>query len=161
MLAGDGKNYKISVTCGPDAGVPEGAELEVDEILPAEALEDGGEDPYQDYAFMLRDTLGWESGSASYLRLFDIRIVDRDGRKVVISGGVDVKIELADMETGEESDLRVVHFADGVDRETWSAAWRSRGTRSCSPPPYSPPMPSSRVPRFFLWAGPGFPPWRR
>ena len=103
------------MTCGPDAGVPEGAELEVDEILSAEFLEDGESDPYQDYASMLRDTLGWECGSASYLRLFDIRIVDRDGRKVVISAGVDVKIELADMENGEESDLRVVHFADGAD----------------------------------------------
>ena len=38
MLASDGQNYKVSVTYGPDAGIPEDAVLEAEEIHPEEVL---------------------------------------------------------------------------------------------------------------------------
>ena len=41
-------------------------------------------------AGMIRDALGWENGSASYLRLFDIKIVDESGEKVEIAADLSV-----------------------------------------------------------------------
>ncbi|MDO5131801.1 MAG: SpaA isopeptide-forming pilin-related protein, partial [Eubacteriales bacterium] len=135
VLAGDGNNYRISVTCGSDAGVPVGAELRVEEILPAEELpETGAGDEnseeasregsdarpvpaYEEYISKIRDVLGWKEGAPSYIRLFDIKIVDTDGEKVEITAPVDVKIELADKDGGEEAaaNTQVVHFADGSE----------------------------------------------
>ena len=36
MLASDGKNYKVTVTYGVDSGMPDTADLNVEEILPHE-----------------------------------------------------------------------------------------------------------------------------
>ena len=106
MLASDGHNYHISVTCGDDAGVPADAELSVEEIL-----DDTPE--YQDYAAKAENAMGWEEGSASYLRLFDIKIVDAEGEKVEITAPVDVVIELADIDSSK--DTVVLHFADDAE----------------------------------------------
>ena len=104
VLASDGKNYRVSVTCGPEAGIPNGAELEVRELT-------GGSSAYEAYAAAAESALGMTEGSAGYIRLFDIRIVDEKGEKVQPADGttVDVRIELADL-AGE--DLSVVHFAE-------------------------------------------------
>ena len=106
VLASDGHNYHISVTCGDDAGVPANAELSVEEIL-----DDTPE--YQDYAAKAENAMGWEEGSASYLRLFDIKIVDAEGEKVEITAPVDVVIELADFDSSK--DTVVLHFADDAE----------------------------------------------
>ncbi len=113
VLARNGRNYRITVTYGPEAGIPDDADLSVEEILPAEDLEDGEIDPWQEYVFKVGETLGWEGGSATYIRLFDIRIVDKNDPEVKYQPAegttVDVKIELADAESEE---LSVVHFAE-------------------------------------------------
>ena len=74
--------------------------------------------------------MGWEEGSVSHVRLFDIRIEDPDGEKVQIQAPVDVKIELmgqngsGDNGSGDDGsgnggidlsgeDTRIIHFADG------------------------------------------------
>ena len=118
MLASDGQNYKVSVTYGPDAGVPEGAELAVDEITeesPVSRETDGSQKTapeYDTYLGKVRDVLELdEAASFEYIRLFDIRIVDGNGQKIEITAPVEVKIELADKEESQE--LNVVHFADG------------------------------------------------
>ncbi len=103
VLASDGNNYNISVSYGPDAGVPEGAELKVEEIADRSK-------EYNEYLTQTEDTLGWEAGTATYARFFDITIVDENGGKVDIQAPVDVKIELADKEESSESNLQVVHF---------------------------------------------------
>ena len=102
VLASDGHNYKITVTCKGDAGVPENAGLSVTEVT----------ETYRDYASYVAKTeevLGIEEGSASYIRLFDISIVDSNNQKIEISAPVEVQIELADTQS---EDLSVVHFGE-------------------------------------------------
>ena len=122
----NGENYLITVTYDREVGIPDGAKLEAREILPdehAEAEDEGnGTDPeppsiYNEYISKAEAALGWEAGSVSYARLFDIRIVDANGDKVIIGAPVDVKIELADKAGDENAEVatRVVHFADGAE----------------------------------------------
>ena len=120
ILASDGQNYKITVTYRTDTGIPENADLAVEEILPAEGSKDGQSDIWQEYSSRVGKALGWDGESASYLRLFDIKIVDKDdpGVKYQPAEGtaVDVRIELADKKVSKEAadNTRVVHFADGT-----------------------------------------------
>ena len=112
----DGRSYKVTVICGADSGVPDGADLAVSEITPESEPSDDGK-VYDEYVTETETALGWEAGSASYIRLFDISIIDSNENKVEIQAPVDVKIELADKEnTGKSADdTHVVHFADGAD----------------------------------------------
>lgn len=108
VLASDGHNYRITVTYGEDAGIPDGADLEVSEITEGFSVYGMS---YEEYVSYTENVLGMSEGSAEYIRLFDISIMDENGTKVQPAEGstVDVKIELADAE-GDE--LSVVHFAD-------------------------------------------------
>ena len=113
ILASDGHNYRISVTFTPDAGIPETAELEVSELT------DGASAYgilYKDYVANAESALGMTDGSAEYIRLFDISIVDRDDPSIKYQptedSVVNVRIELADSEDGN---LTVVHFAEGAE----------------------------------------------
>ena len=103
-----------------ETGIPEGAELEVNEILPEEQ---GGANAssaydisYEEYVAYTENALGMEEGRAGYIRLFDIKIVDRDDPSVryqpVEGTAVNVVIELADAEPEEGKTLNVVHFED-------------------------------------------------
>ena len=121
ILASDGHNYRITVTCGADSEIPKEAELEVTEILPSD--QHGDEEAsvhdksYEEYVAYTENALGMEEGSAGYIRLFDIKIVDKEDHSVKYQPkegtAVDVRIELADAEDGEQ--LSVVHFADGKE----------------------------------------------
>ena len=120
VLASDGYNYHVSVTCGPDAGIPADADLAVDEITeesPVSREKDGSYEnamEYGTYLGKIREALELdEAASFEYIRLFDIRIVDGNGQKIEITAPVEVKIELADKE--ESPELNVVHFADGSE----------------------------------------------
>ena len=110
VLASDGNNYTITVTYGEDAGVPEGAKLEVHEITSQFS-------DYGDYLSKTEAALGCEEDFVSYARFFDIKIVDANGDKVEITAPVDVRIELADKEGSEKSadNMQVVHFADEAE----------------------------------------------
>ena len=111
ILASDGNNYKISVTYGSDTGIPVNADLDVEELT--KDISD-----YDSYVKRTEDAIGVEEGSASYIRLFDIKIVNKDDHSIkyqpVEGTTVDVRIELADAEDREE--LNVVHFADGSEK---------------------------------------------
>ena len=125
-----GSGYQVHVSGDPDAGIPEGAELEVTEITSTGAAGDvnslseatdnsimnaASSIVYENYLANTEKTLGWERGSASYARFFDIKIVDQNGEKVEIAAPVDVWIELGDKENNSETanNTQVVHFADG------------------------------------------------
>ena len=120
VLARNGRNYKITVTYGPEAGIPKNAELSVEEILPEE-MSDSGDDEimssvYEEYVSKTENTLGLEEGTAEYIRLFDISIVDKDNHEKKYQpkegSSVAVRVELADKKIEL---LNVVHFADGAD----------------------------------------------
>ncbi len=142
----------------------------------------------EDARLFLAET-GISTDSVVFGRFFDISLcsgeeeIQPEGRSVTVEillpEGVDVQVvhftrEPEDaspsrpMLTASADGLRSVASAvaedepsDGADTGDVVRDVEVEGTRSCSRPPDSPPMPSSRVPRFFLWAGPGFPPWRR
>jgi len=97
-----GDTWRITVSYTDDAQLPEGVEVEAEEIGPAFAL-------YGAYTEKAADAVGCEADSAR-LRLFDIRLV-KDGRKVKNAAPVDVTVELADHDTSLTT--HVVHFADG------------------------------------------------
>ena len=61
MLASDGHNYRISVTFGPDSGIPDDATLEATEII--EGLSAYGKS-YAEYVAGTENALGMEEGSA-------------------------------------------------------------------------------------------------
>ena len=110
VLASDGLNYNVTVSCGTDSGIPKDADLDVVELVEGSA-------DYDAYVTNTESVLGLEEGSAAYIRLFDIKILDQGGEKIQPADGttVDVRIELADMKMAEESSstTQVVHFADG------------------------------------------------
>ena len=116
VLASDGKNYKVTVTYGAETGIPSDAELAVEELLPDENDVASTSSVYDEYVSKTENALGMEEGSAGYIRLFDIKIVDKDDHSVKYQPAegtaVDVRIELAD---SESENLSVVHFADGAE----------------------------------------------
>ena len=121
FIAASGETYRITVTYGPETEIPDNAELDVVEILPAETYRgDVGSNvssmygkTYEEYISYTENALGIDEGSAEYIRLFDIKLVDKDNHSIQYQPAegstVDVKIELAD---AQSDNLSVVHFAD-------------------------------------------------
>ncbi|MBR0377357.1 MAG: hypothetical protein IJI04_02940 [Lachnospiraceae bacterium] len=110
VLASDGQNYKVTVTCEEGSGFPETAELSVEEITDGYSVYGKS---YEEYVADTEYALGIEEGTTEYIRVFDISIVDRDDYNIKYQpaegSSVDVTIELAD----SNSDcLNVVHFPD-------------------------------------------------
>ena len=121
ILASDGKNYKVTVTYGAEAMIPEGAELKVEEILPGKnsysetqkakrCAHDAHKNDYEEYVSRAQDAFN-DGEKVTYARFFDITIV-KDGTEIQPSGDVDVRIELAD-ELSEQ--VKAVHFGDEVE----------------------------------------------
>lgn len=116
VLASDGLNYRITATYGTDTGIPEEAELSVEEILPEENGDANTFSAYEEYVSKTENALGMEEGSAGYIRLFDIKIVDKDDLDIKYQPAqgtsVDVRIELADKDSSEDAaaSTQVVHF---------------------------------------------------
>ena len=105
VLASDGRNYRMSVTFGPGAGIPEGAELNVREILSNSTRE------YNNYLSQVEDVLGWESGTTSYARFFDITIV-KDGKEIQPKDGSIVSVDIRLDDKAYDIEPQVVHFGD-------------------------------------------------
>lgn len=116
VLASDGQNYTVTATYGAETGIPAEADLTVEEILPDENDDAGTFSVYEEYVSKTENALGMEGGSAGYIRLFDIKIVDKYDHSVKYQPTegtkVDVKISLADKDSSEEAaaSTQVVHF---------------------------------------------------
>ena len=106
VITNDGETYRIFAAYSPETGIPADAVLAAEEILSTSQL-------YEAYVSKAETALGMEKGSTGYIRLFDIKIIDKDDPDLkyqpAAGTSVDVRIELAD--TGSE-DLSIVHFAD-------------------------------------------------
>ena len=104
----EGDSLKISLNYGPKAGIPEGAELKVSEILPED-------ERYSDYLNDSVTELGVKSGAVSFARFLDIEI-QKDGEKIEPQAPVSVKIEMMDLpeETGN-AQAQVVHFGEQTE----------------------------------------------
>ena len=108
VITADGETYKICVTYGPEAGIPEGAELRVRELTE--------EDPeYIEYYSGAANEVENGKSSITFARFFDIEIWADDG-KIEPEGPVTVSILLQDAPKEVEDDLTIVHFAeDGTE----------------------------------------------
>ena len=105
VLASDGKNYRISVTYGPDAGIPEGAELVVSEVLDEEKL--------NNLTSHAEEALNSEYGdrTVTSARFFEIEIWHGE-EKIEPKESVEVSISYADpIPIEEDQCLDIVHFA--------------------------------------------------
>ena len=105
----EGDTWKITVSYGPDSGIPEDVELVVSEI----GEEDDG---YQDYVSESADTLSITEDSMTYVKAFDISLRDPEtGEEFQPNENVKVSIELMDTEINEDSTFDVVHFGDETE----------------------------------------------
>ncbi len=110
ILTAEGKDYHITVACSENAGVPEGAGLVVTEIKNDSADYDG-------YISDTEKTLDVETGTVSYARFFDIRIVDENDDEIQPAEPVQVVITLDDLaeNTEEENAPQIVHFGEETE----------------------------------------------
>jgi len=111
-LSDSGETWEIVLTYGDEAGIPDDADVQVEEIIEGTEYED-----------CLRDSaekLGVDSAGVGFARFFDITIV-KDGAKVTPQAPVQVTITLTDTPADMDTEaLKVVHF--GEELETIDAA---------------------------------------
>ena len=101
-ISASGDTYTITVTYGEEAGIPDGSDLQVYEILPED-------ERFAEYYAQALEASGKEEGS--FVRRFDITIMNGD-EAVEPAGEVSVNIELADAPSGDGVEASVVHFAE-------------------------------------------------
>ena len=106
VLTASGETYTITVEYDDDAGIPEGSDLNVREIL-------DGTKEFAGYMVDSAAELSVDSSNITFARFFDIEIVGEHGEKIEPEKPVQVKIEYKDaLVIGQEESLSVVHFAD-------------------------------------------------
>ncbi len=104
-IAADGARFTITVGYGPEAEIPAGAELAVEEIAE-------GSEAWQGYFDASQAAVSDDDGMIRFARFFDIEIVS-EGEKVEPAAPVEVKISYDDpVALSEGEALSVVHFAD-------------------------------------------------
>lgn len=107
FIAADGETYQITVTYAPDAEIPEGAELAVEEIREGtEAYEAA----YEETVRVLSDENG--VAAVGQARFFDISIVF-EGERIEPAAPVQVQVEYTEpVALVEDTTFQVVHFAE-------------------------------------------------
>ena len=129
VIDAKGDSWEITVTYGPEAEIPDGAELKVREILP----EDEEYDQYYQQSLEKVGVVNTESEAEvaetdedsdntetkafndNYAHIFDIQIWTEE-HEIQPASDVSVSIKLLDAPEGENTDLQVVHFGkDGLE----------------------------------------------
>ena len=142
VISDSGETWEITVTYGPEAQIPNGAELKVEEILPED-------ERYEQYYQQSLEKIGVvavpdtteeesvpevidesytetdpaeaaseeDSATTGYAHIFDIQIWAGDQQIEPASGSaVSVSIKLLDAPENEDTNLQVVHFGkDGLE----------------------------------------------
>lgn len=105
LEAGDGHSYTVTVDAPASAGIPQGASLQVSEVME-------GTLSYYRCLDQVEENLGQ---GTSYARFFDITIIDKDGFEVQPSDTVNVTITPNDADRVTD-EVQAVHFAkDGME----------------------------------------------
>ena len=133
VITADGESYTIEVTYGPEAGIPEGAELVAREIL-------SGTDEYQKYINLAKEAVTNSNGDSSltaedianeksddnveliekddisFARFFDVSIL-YEGKEIEPKSSVQVNIKYDDaIILGENELVKAIHFtSEGTD----------------------------------------------
>ena len=106
ITSSDDQTYIIKVSYNSDSGLPLNAVLDAKEVLI-------GDDNYDAYVSETQSVLKTED--ISYIRVFDISIVDPDtGVKYEPDSKVNVSIELLDTSINDEKDISVVHIKENT-----------------------------------------------
>ena len=109
ILTTEGSDYTVEVTYTAEAGIPEGAELQVREIAQGTAEY---ESYYQQAMAAVQEG---DTTSISFARFFDISFV-YEGEEIEPSAPVAVKITYADaVEVPEAGEVKSVHFGDEAE----------------------------------------------
>ena len=109
-----GETFRVTMDFDENAGIPQNAELVVEEILEESA----------DYSNLLSQTENALDGNKqiSFVRFFDISIM-ADGKEVQPLAPVSMKIQLADLpEETTAADAQIIHFGDRPEVLTAEAA---------------------------------------
>ncbi|MBQ7603978.1 MAG: InlB B-repeat-containing protein [Clostridia bacterium] len=110
LVASDGRTYRITVKYDENSGIPEGTQLEVNEITDP--------DEYDGYVAKTAEKLGGISEGIHFARAFDISLVDPEtGEKIQPGGSVRVSIRLLDENIDRGANVNVVHFHGDADGE--------------------------------------------
>ena len=104
VKASDGNTYTVSLSFNKNSGLGKDISLRVHEILPET-------DDFNAYSLICNDVTQFD---ISYLRLFDISILDSDGNDIEPEGEVSLNISLNDM-SQRVNDISVIHFGDNVE----------------------------------------------
>ena len=100
-----GETYKITLNYDENSGIPEGAELQVEELQPET-------ERYEEYLAKTAEALNKDASQITNVHFFDIEII-KDGEKIEPTKPVEVTINYVDpLEMTDESTLQVVHFGD-------------------------------------------------
>lgn len=100
-----GETYKITLNYDENSGIPEGAELHVEELQPET-------ERYEEYLAKTAETLNKDASLITNVHFFDIEII-KDGEKIEPTKPVEVTINYVNpLEITDESTLQVVHFGD-------------------------------------------------
>ena len=83
FVASDGRSYEVTVNYGKDAGIPEGAQLKVEEVTEENSK-------YSEYVEQAADEIGRRVDALNYIKLLDICIIDVNGNDVILDAPVDV-----------------------------------------------------------------------
>lgn len=108
VLTASGKDYTITLSFGPEAGVPKASELMVSEV-PAES------EVYKDYVEKAAAALGDENVPAymAFTRIFDLSI-QKDGAPVVPEAAAAVQIEYEEASAQKLENLKGLSFSGGI-----------------------------------------------
>ena len=104
MEASDGSTVTVTVDAPAEAGIPQGAELRVQEVARGSA-------DWQGYEERALGAIG--ADEAELARFFDIAIVGEDGAEIQPAEPVSVEIALADAPVA--GDASVVHFGEETE----------------------------------------------
>ena len=105
VLASDGETYRITLSYTDDAGIPENAELAVEEMV---------SESYEALLSEAEETVSGE-GKIEFARFFDITIL-ADGEPVQPLVPVQVKIDLiSDVNTNQDAEPRIIHFGEETE----------------------------------------------
>lgn len=100
-----GETYKITLNYDENSGIPEGAELHVEELQQ-------DTERYEEYLAKTAEALNKDASLITNVHFFDIEII-KDGEKIEPTKPVEVTINYVDpLEITDESTLQVVHFGD-------------------------------------------------
>ena len=106
LTASDGNQYKITVTYGSDAGIPEDAELSVSEFA-SESKE------YKKYVKKAAKKLDSKVDDFNFAHAFDISLVNPEtGEHYQPTKPLKVSVKLLDENVSKDSSVNVVHFGD-------------------------------------------------